>query len=114
MPLDAANRGGSPRPIPRAVLSANDLRSGRVVWWTGFGWGSEFREAATADDDDARETLARIGRTEEAANTVVGPALVPLGPRGLPAALREARRLAGPSITLPAPLPAPAAPSSEV
>ena len=112
MAPDAANRGGSRSPR-RSALSANDLRSGRVVWWTGFGWSAEFREAATAADDDARETLARIGRTEEAANAVVGPALVPLGPRGLPAALREARRLAGPSITLPAPLRAPAAPHPE-
>ena len=111
---DASDRRGGAKAPARVVLSANGLLSGRVVWWDGFGWSESFSEAAVAQDDDARGALAEIGQAEEAANTVVGAALVPLGPRGLPSGLREAHRLAGPSITLPTALPPrPGAPRSE-
>ena len=111
---DATDRRGGAKAPTRAVLSANGLLSGRVVWWDGFGWSDQFCDAAIAQDDDARGALTEIGQAEEAANAVVGAALVPLGPRGLPSGLREAHRLAGPSVSLPSPLPArPAAPRSE-
>ena len=80
------------------VLTANDLLSGRVVWWTGERWTERFAVALRTTDSEALEALAH---EEEAADRVVGAALVRLGADGGPAGLREARRLSGPSIALP-------------
>ena len=104
IPPSANIRGQAANDAP-AALSANDLLSGRVTWWDGFGWKSSFAEAAVARDASAREALAAIGRSEETANVVVGALLVPLDHRDRPSGLREARRLAGPSVSLPTPLP---------
>lgn len=85
-----------------SVLTANDILSGRVVWWTGDAWGEGFEGAAKADDDAARASFEEIATAEEAADRVVSAAVVELDPTsGLPIALREERRLAGPSISLP-------------
>ena len=82
------------------VLTANDLLSGAVVWWTGERWSENFRDALTVafEEDDALEAVAR---REEGANIVVGAVTIPVDDTGQPAGLRETRRLSGPSITLP-------------
>lgn len=86
-----------------AVLTANDLRSGDVVFWTGTRWAWSIEDAVTASGEEEREALAGIGRCEEAQNRVVGAYLVILDPAtGAPVELRERRRLAGPSIPIPA------------
>lgn len=90
-----------PKITGPAVLSANDLLTGRVVWWTGDAWSELFERAARAGDDAARTVLAATAVAEEADDVVVGAALVPLDENGRPSGLREGRRHAGPSIALP-------------
>lgn len=86
-----------------AVLTANDLLTGDVVFWTGVDWARSIDAAVRGVGEDEREALAGIGRSEEAQNRVVGAYLVALDPvTGSPAELRERRRLAGPSIAIPA------------
>lgn len=85
-----------------AVLTANHLLSGAVVFWTGTGWSPRLDEAERAADADARAALDAVGLYEEAANTVVGAYLVVLDEAGTPVALRERQRLAGPLATLAA------------
>ena len=94
-----AKRNG-PRNAPQA-LTANDLLTGGIVWWTGARWSAHYEEAARADDEGARAALAATAVAEEADDRVVGAALVTIGADGLPTGLREGRRLAGPSIALP-------------
>lgn len=85
-----------------AVLTANDLLSGAIVYWDGAAWETSLATAKRATGADAQATLEAAGKAEEAANTVVGAYLMALDPvSGEPIALRERQRLAGPSIALP-------------
>jgi agmatine/peptidylarginine deiminase len=86
------------------VLTANELLSGRIVFWTGSGWGGDIHAATRATDDDVRAALAATGKAEEATNHVVAAYLVEIDGSGTPVELRERRRLAGPSILLPTPI----------
>jgi len=91
------------RAVGPAVLTANDLLTGDVVFWTGTDWTRAFAAAVRGAGAAEHEALAAIGREEEAGNRVVGAYLVVLDPvGGAPVELRERRRLAGPSITIPA------------
>ncbi len=86
------------RPFAQ-VVTANALRSGRVVWLTETGeWSTDLRRAAVlTDPDQAAQTLARaVARSSE----VVGCYLAdmragPLGPE--PVHFRETFRRDGPS-----------------
>lgn len=87
-----------PRSGP-AVLTANELLSGRVVFWTGERWTGRVAEAARAATDEARTALEASARGEEAANRVTGAYLMTLDAvTGEPVLLRERHRLAGPSV----------------
>lgn len=84
-----------------AVLTANAILTGAVVFWTGAGWSPDIADATRADEH-ARTGLEDTGRAEEAGNRVVGAYLMTLDAfTGDPVELRERRRLAGPSIALP-------------
>ncbi|RAI00497.1 DUF2849 domain-containing protein [Acuticoccus sediminis] len=84
-----------------SVLTANEILTGAIVFWTGGGWSTEIAEAERAGPD-ARADLEETGRDEEDANRVVGAYLVALDPESSePVLLRERRRLAGPSFALP-------------
>ena len=83
------------------ALTANDLLTGGVVWWTGKRWSAHYDEATRADDEGSRAALAATAVAEESDDNVVGATLVAIGAEGLPMGLREGRRLAGPSIALP-------------
>ncbi|MGN6356181.1 MAG: DUF2849 domain-containing protein [Novosphingobium sp.] len=48
------------------ILTANDLRTGAVVWWDGTGWSHQVNEAADVGDHGAE-----IGAREYAAQRVV-------------------------------------------
>ena len=89
------------KPTAIAILTANDLRTGEIVYWTGAGWSPPPEAAARAGDPDGHAALAAKGEAEEAANTVVSVAVIALDLAGVPTSLREQRRMAGPSIALP-------------
>lgn len=83
------------------VLTANDLLTGGMVWWAGDSWSPRFEAAVRAGDEGMRAALGAAAVAQEAADVVVGAALITVGADGLPTGLREGRRLAGPSIALP-------------
>jgi len=91
----------------RAVLTANDVRSGDIVFWSADGsWTTDINDALISQGTETAETLLSKGQAEEAANRVVGTYLVALRPEDsagpVPLKLREIRRLAGPSVPVPA------------
>lgn len=80
------------------ALAANDLLTGALVFWSQeAGWCSDFT-AALFDSDPA--TLEPLGSAEEAANRVVGAALVPVNAAHQPIELRDQRRLQGVTLAL--------------
>ena len=93
------------------VLTANDLATGDIVFWSTRGhWSSNGAEALVVAGDLEGEHLRAQGDACEAANVVVGAYLVPLEARAhnggnlgagclFPVQLREQRRMFGPSIT---------------
>ncbi len=80
------------------ALSANDLLSGAQVFWsTNGGWSTSFDQALFSQQSQALEPL---GTAEEAANRVVGAALIPVDANRRPIALRDQRRLQGVSVAV--------------
>jgi hypothetical protein len=87
----------------KAILTANDVRNGDVVFWTeDQTWSLSIDDAAIGYGKEETDQLTEVGTLAEAANTVVGAYLVALKPEEsnarTPVKLREVRRLAGPSI----------------
>ena len=87
----------------KAILTANDVRSGDIVFWTADqSWSASIEDALIGYGKDETDQLTAIGEQAEAANTVVGAYLVALKPEEttarIPVKMREVRRLAGPSI----------------
>lgn len=81
------------------ILTANDLLTGEIVYWTGASWApsSAFAKIVATDDDAAQ--LEAVATEQEAAQTVVGAGLVVLDAITMrPVALRERQRMDGPSI----------------
>ncbi|SIS74964.1 DUF2849 domain-containing protein [Phaeovulum vinaykumarii] len=98
------------RPARRftpALLGANCLLSGRVLWRTAQGWTEEARAAHLFED--ATEAQAALTAAEAEVLRLVGPELVPAdpGPDGpVPRPLRGRIRAGGPTLALPgAPFP---------
>ena len=89
-------------------LTANDLRTGEIVFWTDRGvWSSQANQALLAQNEKERETLAQTLENPQLELEVVAPYLVTAAEAGrislspsFPKKLREGRRLAGPSPTL--------------
>lgn len=79
-----------------AVLTANDLRSGRCVWMGGQGWTPDPRRATLYHDAGVAD-LALLDAQAQG-HVVVGPYLVEATADGAPAHFREAFRHAGPSV----------------
>jgi hypothetical protein len=87
----------------KSVLTANDVRSGDIVFWSADErWTTEINEALISQGMETAQALLSKGQAEEAANRVVGTYLVALRPEDstgpMPLKLREIRRLAGPSV----------------
>ncbi|KAA0969664.1 DUF2849 domain-containing protein [Aureimonas fodinaquatilis] len=84
-----------------AVVSANHLLSGDVVFLTKSGWSPDPAQAQVATDLEAAEALDARGHEALRANLVVEPYLVAVRvePDGYPQAthFREAIRQKGPS-----------------
>ena len=80
------------------LLTANRLRDGLTVWYTGAGWAEDGAHAAALADDVADTLLAewKLRETE-----VVAPYLIPLTDKGAPVQrehVREFVRANGPTI----------------
>ena len=87
----------------KAILTANDVRNGDIVFWTANkSWSTSIDDALIGYGKEETDQLTAAGVSEEAANTVVGAYLVALKPDEtndrVPVKMREIRRLAGPSI----------------
>jgi len=83
------------RPFRPGIVTANDLTSGRVIYLAADGQWVTRREAAERLADPAR-AAERLALAEAQPGRAVGPYLAPAEP-GVPGALREAFRAAGPS-----------------
>lgn len=83
------------------VLTANDLRSGDVVFWGANGWQRDAVTATLVKGGAQGDELLAIGERAEAANIVVGSYLVAVenqaGHRSA-VELRERVRLSGPPV----------------
>lgn len=91
----------APRPELPAILIANDLREGEVVFAAVEGWTRDPRQALIARNEGAAEALERFGARELLHAKVVDPYLVVVeiaegAPR--PRHYREALRALGPSV----------------
>ena len=81
------------------IVTGNDLKTGKVVWWTGYGWSAYVEEAADVGDK-ADEIIGR----EEAARNVNAAYAVDAerdangGIR--PAHIKERIRALGPTVRL--------------
>lgn len=78
------------------LLTGNDLRSGNVVWWTGYDWSRHIEDAADVGDHGDS-----IARAEEGARRVNVPYVIdaeetPDGPR--PAHIKDRVRALGPTV----------------
>jgi len=62
-------------PLP-AILLANDLLDGEVVFWTGSAWSPLPDDALVARDETAADALATAARDGMAAQKVVDAYLV--------------------------------------
>jgi len=91
------------------VATANELRSGRVVFRDAAGaWTPALGAAAIAAGEAAAEALLRAAQDDAAAGRVIDPALVEIVPGDGPprlASLRERIRAAGPTAGLPGDAP---------
>lgn len=88
-------------PLP-AILIANDLLDGDVVFRTADGWTRDPRRALIAEDETAAERLEAEARAAFARKEVVDAYLVDVtvGPEGVPVPnhFRERFKTRGPSI----------------
>ena len=78
------------------ILTGNDLKDGRVTWWTGSGWSAHVEDAA-----DVGEHGEAILSAEEGARRVNAPYIIeavptPEGPR--PAHIKDRVRALGPTV----------------
>ncbi len=80
------------------ALSANDLLTGEQVFWSHQGrWCLSFEDALFSTEP---QNLTPLGNAEEAANRVVGAALIPVDENRRPVELRDQRRLQGVSVAV--------------
>ena len=84
------------------ILTANDLRTGRVVYYTSKNdWSTYVTEAQVARDELAAERLVTKGELAEQSQVVVGAYLIELESdyeTPVPVRFREKLRVGGPSI----------------
>jgi hypothetical protein len=88
-------------PLP-AILLANDLLDGDVIFRTADGWSRDPAEALIARDDAAADALDAAGKAAFAARAVVDAYLVDvtIGENSVPVPnhFREKFKVKGPSI----------------
>lgn len=81
-------------PLP-LLLTAQDLREGGVVYWTGRGWSPEIADGLVARDDADAAALEEARASADPAQ-VLDTFLFSLR-NGRPAHFRERARVIGPS-----------------
>lgn len=79
------------------VVTANDLRTGRVVWLGDSGWMGSVAEARIFPADQAAAALW-LGQAAEKARIVVGAYTVEVSAGPVPLKFRERLRAQGPSV----------------
>jgi hypothetical protein len=88
-------------PFRPVVVSANDLRSGAVVYRRPDGrWSGDVAGAEIAASPEAAARLLDLAKADHDACVVVEPALVEIRD-GRPVRLRERIRQSGPTAGLP-------------
>lgn len=90
-----------PKPFRPVAVTANDLRSGAVVYREPDGhWGKEAGRAEIAEDQEAADRLLRLAMADHHACVVVEPVLIEMsgGDTRRPVTLRERIRDAGPTV----------------
>ena len=92
------------RNVERAVITANRLRDGAVIWRGSDGsWTIHFADAAIYDAGDVPTALDAAKR-DEAARLVVGSYVAPVSTSALganPTGWKERIRANGPTIAVP-------------
>jgi Flp pilus assembly protein CpaB len=93
----------SPKPFRPVVVTANDLRSGAVVYRRKEGaWTSNIASADIAGTAEAADALLAAAKADHDACRVVEPMLIEIA-AGQPASLRERIRSLGPTAGSPPP-----------
>ncbi len=91
----------TPKIILPAILLANDLLDGDVVFWTGESWSLDPASALVAKDEAGARSLEAAAKRALAENHVVDAYLVDvtIGADGLPTPnhFRERFKIRGPS-----------------
>ena len=82
-------------PLP-LLLTAQDLRGGGVVYWTGRGWSPRIEDGLVARDEDTAAGLEAVRDDRAQLGQVLDTFLFSLR-NGRPAHFRERARLIGPS-----------------
>ena len=92
----------SSNDINLQILTANELRTGQVVYYTSSGdWSYYISEAQIARDETAADRLISKGEQAEHAQEVVGAYLIVIDDAydvPVPVRFREKLRVGGPSI----------------
>ncbi len=91
------------KPFRPVAITANDLRSGIVVFRTETGdWVKDATRAEIALDPAKAETLLAAAKLDHDRNIVVEPVAVAFDPASrLPILLRERIRAQGPTVPIP-------------
>ncbi len=84
----------SRKDLPQ-VVTANDLLSGVVVFWTGQGWSEALADALMLDDPQTQKEALAVAEGD--AGRVVGPYLAAVDAAGL-VRFRERIRITGPTV----------------
>ncbi|WP_298287246.1 DUF2849 domain-containing protein [Novosphingobium sp.] len=80
------------------IITASDLRTGDVVWWTGEGWSRHVNDAVEAGDH-AEAVIARENAKQIVTDTqVIEAARTDEGVR--PAHIKDRIRALGPTVRL--------------
>lgn len=94
-----------PKAFEPVIVTANDLRSGAVVYRSRDGhWLGDVTEAEIAESEAAAADLLARAQADHDRAAIVEPVLIAIRREGgfvRPASLRELIRSAGPTIALP-------------
>jgi hypothetical protein len=78
------------------LLTGNDLKDGRVTWWTGSGWSSHVEDAVDVGEKGEAILAAEEGARRVNAPYVIDAIPTPEGPR--PAHIKDRIRALGPTV----------------